>query len=168
MKKLLVLILVSLMLLTSCGDLSATEGGDTASDLYGEKTALELLELLRPSVEAEELTVYIDPLPLSEQDAFHYHFFIDVNENITEAAICQPNNSVIPFFLGILKVSSEKSAREIAEDIEANINYRKLVCTSFEKAHVKVEGKTVFLVLDGDAERADRMLARFEGLFDKS
>ncbi len=169
MKRLLALVMTLVLLLVSCGTAEVTtDDGAALPGVYDEKTATELLELLRQSVESEQLTVYVDPLPLTESDAFKYHFFIDANENMVEAAICQPTNSVIPFFLGILKVSSEKAAREIAQDVEDNINYRKLVCTSFEKAHVKVEGKTVFLVLDGDADRADRMLSHFEGLAHQS
>ena len=155
-----------LLLLASCGDGAVTtaDGDGAQPSVYDEKTALALLEMMRSTVESEQLTVYIDPLDLADQDVFSYHFFIDAEKTVQEAAICQPANGVTPFFLGILKVSSEKSAREIAEQVEDNINYHKLVCTSFEKAHVKVAGKTVFLVLDGDAERADRMLACFEGL----
>lgn len=165
MKRFTVLLLMLTLLFTACGESAVTtDGGATAEGVYDERSAVELLEMMRDTVASESLTVYIDPLPLTDTDAFRYHFFIDVEETVREAAICQPTNGVTPFFLGILKVSSERSAREIAEKVEDNIDYRKLVCTSFERAHVKVVGKTVFLVLDGDASRADRMLAAFEGL----
>lgn len=182
MKLRILSLLVLLLLLVSCGGAPSTTVGETASTttsvggndtpntptVYDEKNALELLEAMRASVEAEQLTVFIDPLPLGKKDEFKYHFFVDTNKNLTEAAICQPINGVTPFFLGILKTSSEKSAEDIAEDIEDNIDYRKLICTTFEKAHVTVKGKTVILILDGDAARADRMLAVFEGLSEKS
>lgn len=169
-----------LVLLVSCGAPAATteeNAPDTtvaeavtpdAPSVYDEKGAVELLEMLRDTVTAEQLTVYIDPLPLSKKDDFKYHFFVDVDKNMTEAAICQPINGVTPFFLGILKTSSEKSAKDIADKIEDNINYHKLICTTFEKAHVEVKGSTVILILDGLADRADRMLAAFEALANKS
>lgn len=188
MKLRILSVFVLLFLLVSCGTADATTttctvcpstddpaASTTAPDdtpdtpsVYEEKSALELLEMMRQTVEGEELTVFIDPLALSKKDDFKYHFFVDVDKTVTEAAICQPTNGVTPFFLGILKTSSEKAAEDIADEIADNINYRKLICTSFEKAHVTVQGKTVLLVLDGDAARADRMLSAFNALAKKS
>ena len=164
MKKIFALVILLVVMLTSCGgDVTILSGGKD-DDVYREKTSLELLEMMRETVEGESLSVYIDPFDLSDRDAFTYHFFIEYDANIKEGAICQPMNGVIPFFLGILKVSSEKEAKVISKKIEENINYRKLVCTSFEKAHVVVKGSVVFLALDGDASRCDRMLSCFEAL----
>lgn len=184
-------LLIILVLIASCGEPAGTEtapqggtpsdttlGGGTPSDtsadkptgdpsVYADNSASALLELLRPSVEAEELTVLIDPVNLRDKDLFSYHFFVNPNENVKEAAICQPINGVTPFFLGILKVDSAKAAETLAKDIKDNINYRKLICTVFEKAHVDVKGSTVILIMDGDTARADRMLARWEALAEK-
>lgn len=146
---------------------SDTPTDDPANSVYADKSAAELLELLRPSVEAEELTVLIDPVNLRDKDLFNYHFFVNPSKNVTEAAICQPINGVTPFFLGILKVDSAKAAETLAKNIKENINYQKLICTVFEKAHVDVKGSTVILIMDGDAPRADRMLARWEALAEK-
>ena len=185
MKKILVLVVLFAMLLTSCsGGVTTAEqegttgagntadttvsvgtGGDAVeTDVYDKTSALSLLEMMQQAVGDERLSVFIDPLDLSDRDGFAYHFFIEYDANIKEAAICQPMIGVIPFFLGILKVSSEKEAKEIAKEIKGNVNYQKLVCASFEKAQVVAKGTTVFLALDGDASRCDRMLSYFEAL----
>ena len=173
MKIKILALLLLLVMLVSCGSTASTDTTDSADttdtpSVYDESTAIALLEMMRPSVEAEQLTVYIDPLPITDAELFSYHFFVKPNKSITEAAICQPTNGVTPFFLGILKVSSEKEAKALADDVYDNIDYRKLICTTFEKAYTRAVGKTVILILDGDAERADRMLALWEALPDKS
>ena len=68
------------------------------------------------------------------------------------------------YFAHYLSSLMDDELKEIAKEIEGNVNYQKLVCASFEKAQVVAKGTTVFLALDGDASRCDRMLSYFEAL----
>ncbi len=155
--------LITLLVLTACTGNADTTSSDSTAESVSLPTPLEILEALRPS-EQEGLTTVIETLDLTDRDKFKYDFFVEKPDSVKGAMICQPIIGSIPYFIGVLTVDTVRHAASLAEAIEDNINYNKLICASYEKAYVRAVGSTVVVILDIDPDRADRTLEKWEAL----
>lgn len=134
-----------------------------SENTFTEKSGKEMLDILLEG-EKSTLTLVTEELDLADADAFTFHFFVKKPSYVKNATIAQPLIGTIPFFVGILKTSSAKEAEALADEIYDNVNYHKLVCVPFQKAHTRAVGDTVILILDGDTDRADRLADLFDSL----
>lgn len=190
MKKytLLTILIILILTITACGgaadtteggntdtttDVTTTEGGSTESgstdetpdgNAFTEGSAEAMLETLMSGLETGLEPLMTEKVNLRDKNTFQYHFFVPLTSAVTEGAFCQPIIGSVPFFVGILKVNTAEEAKDLAEDILDNVNYRKLICADFKKAHTRAVGNTVVLIMDIDPARADSVVARFDSL----
>ena len=186
MKKytLLTILIILILTLTACGGAADTTtegvGADTLPDVtttesdstdktpdgnaFTEGSAEAMLQTLMSGLETGLEPLMTEKVNLRDKNTFQYHFFVPLTSAVTEGAFCQPMIGSVPFFVGILKVNTAEEAKDLAEDILDNVNYRKLVCAEFKKAHTRAVGNTVVLIMDIDPARADSVAARFDSL----
>lgn len=154
MKKLISLLLaVSLLaMLVACSGKGETEKpADTMplTDLLAEiQNGVDL-----PETSTTELTA----------ENFTFFAFVEPPEGTVGLSSDAIVNAV-PHSVVLMRAANEEDAKQLADDVEANMDPRKWICVEADKSAVAVHGCTVLMVMSS-VDATDALIANFDALW---
>lgn len=144
MKRMITLILAVVMAfaMVACGEKTPAAAEKTPLAGTMEENALKIIELC--PVEFMGGTM---PVDLTDADAVRYYTGLQSAENITEAVAYESMMSAHAFSLVLVRVAEGADAKEVAQQMNDNIDTSKWICVTAEDKLVAGYSDTVMLIM---------------------
>ena len=153
MKKLFLLIVISLVTLTGCKQ----------ENIEGNLS--DIMDKLYEGIDEENLPM-LERIDLTNENVERYLFTDDIE--FTEGIVSEPPMTSIPHSVVLVRLKDASDASEAVEEIKENVNPRKWICVEAKNVHVLSKGDLVLLVMaDTEADDlgiADSIKENFEKL----
>lgn len=153
MKKIILLTSVLLLsfLLVGC-----TKG--TTKNIEGSLN--DIMTKLYEGIDENEMPGLADNVELNQENFVNFAF-VD-NVKYKEAIVSEPVIGSIPHSVVLIRLENASDAEKVVNDIKANANPRKWICTEAENTYVLSKGDLVLLIMSN--ELADKIKNNFENL----
>lgn len=167
MKKSLILLLASMLLLTACNQAGETapvatttvETGDVKEPTPGDTRSMATIyNDIMKGVTAELPALGQQKVP---NNRFEYYFGIKKPASAKDTLVAEPMIGSIPFAITLLKVDASADANALAKEIKEKVDPRRWVCVEASYVETAVKDNVILLVLDGDNARGAEIIAAF-------
>ena len=158
MKKLTALLLAVLLVF----GLAACAGSPAETDNTKPGDTMPLLDILTAITKDVADMPDTEPMELTK-DNFEFFAFTAMPEGV-EAIDADAFMSAVPHSVVLMRAQDAETAKQLAADVEANLNPAKWVCVEAEKTAVLVHNCTVLLVMSW-SDVTDALTANFDALW---
>lgn len=110
----------------------------------------ELFEKINKNCEEQLPGLEVQELDIKDEEMFTYQTGLKSNKNIETAVISQPFINAQAYLAMMVKVSKDADVEEVKKEMLDNIDMRKWVCVSAEKAWATNYGNIIFLVMSDE------------------
>lgn len=161
MKKIFALIisLALVLSLAACGSKGSTDknGGNFVDNI-------SLTDLVAQTASGSDVEFYYFTTEVVDSTAAAYIIGAESLEaQFDEAVAYIPSMNTNPFAMIIFRVSEAKNAQVLADELEAKVNLRKLICVEAETADTVINGNTVLFVM-GSVSDTDAVINSFNSI----
>lgn len=157
-KRLAACLLAAVMVLTGCG---AKDGGEPAA-LEGDLETI--LEEIYAGVDNEETKEFLEGFGQGEITAENAEYYLGSKDvAFAEGLYSEPLINAIAFSVCLVRLEDGADPEEQRSLIEDSVNPNKWICVGAEAVETANIGDVVLLVM-GDAQRTEEILAAFEAL----
>ena len=110
----------------------------------------EVFEKINKNCEEQLPGLEVQELDIKDEEMFTYQTGLKSNKNIETAVISQPFINAQAYLAMMVKVSKDADVEEVKKEMLDNIDMRKWVCVSAEKAWATNYGNIIFLVMSDE------------------
>ena len=110
----------------------------------------EVFEKINKNCEEQLPGLEVQELDIKDEEMFTYQTGLKSNKNIETAVISQPFINAQAYLAMKVKVSKDADVEEVKKEMLDNIDMRKWVCVSAEKAWATNYGNIIFLVMSDE------------------
>ena len=110
----------------------------------------EVFEKINKNCEEQLPGLEVQELDIKDEEMFTYQTGLKSNKNIETAVISQPFINAQAYLAMMVKVSKDADVEEVKKEMLDNIDMRKWVCVSAEKAWATNYGDVIFLVMSSE------------------
>lgn len=110
----------------------------------------EVFEEINKNCEEQLPGLEVQELDIKDEEMFTYQTGLKSNKNIETAVISQPFINAQAYLAMMVKVSKDADVEEVKKEMLDNIDMRKWVCVSAEKAWATNYGNIIFLVMSDE------------------
>lgn len=142
----IVAVIVSIVLIVRKNDTSKQTGIEVQTTAQMK----EVFEKINKNCEEKLPGLEVQELDISDEEMFTYQTGLKSNKNIQSAVISQPFISSQAYLAMMVKVSEDANIEEVKKEMIDNIDMRKWICVSAEKAWATNYGNIIFLVMSDE------------------
>ena len=139
-------IIVAIVLIVGKNDTSK----QTGIEVQTTEQMKEVFEKINKNCEEKLPGLDVQELDISDEEMFTYQTGLKSNKNIETAVISQPFINAQAYLAMMVKVSKDADVEEVKKEMLDNIDMRKWVCVSAEKAWATNYGNIIFLVMSDE------------------
>ena len=110
----------------------------------------EVFEKINKNCEEQLPGLEVQEHDIKDEEMFTYQTGLKSNKNIETAVISQPFINAQAYLAMMVKVSKDADVEEVKKEMLDNIDMRKWVCVSAEKAWATNYGNIIFLVMSDE------------------
>ena len=110
----------------------------------------EVFDKINKNCEEQLPGLEVQELDIKDEEMFTYQTGLKSNKNIETAVISQPFINAQAYLAMMVKVSKDADVEEVKKEMLDNIDMRKWVCVSAEKAWATNYGNIIFLVMSDE------------------